>query len=153
MPKDVPRFWRVIPQRYNMLGNRCGACERVYFPPRESCPYCRRMSIGKMKDLKLSGKGEILTYTIIHVGSEDFEDQVPYPVAIIQLDEGPKVTGQIVDCDNENIHIGMRVESTFRKIQQDSSTGAIYYGYKFTKCKEKNKKNETTIEEQVVNPL
>lgn len=84
-----------------------------------------------MTDLKLSGKGEILSYTIIHVGSDDFEEQVPYPVAIIQLDEGPKLTAQIVDCSFEQLHIGMRVESEFRMIQQDGSTGAIYYGYKF----------------------
>jgi uncharacterized OB-fold protein len=109
--------------------------------------------MGKMQDIKLSGKGEILTYTIIHVGPDDFEEQVPYPVAIIQLDEGPKITAQIVDCDNAEVHIGMRVESTFRKIQQDSSTGAIYYGYKFRKCLETTKETKDPVEEQVVNPL
>lgn len=135
MPKDVPRFWREIQQRYNMIGNKCGSCDRVYFPPREPCPYCRRESLGKMEKIKLSGKGEIITYTIIHVGSDDFAEQVPYPVAIIKLDEGPKITAQIVDCSVDDLHIGMRVESVFRKIQQDGSTGAIYYGYKFKPVK------------------
>ena len=88
-----------------------------------------------MKDIKLSGKGEVVTYTIIHVAPEDFEEQVPYPIAIIQLEEGPCVTGQIVDCSLEDVKIGMKVESTFRKIQQDGHTGAIYYGYKFQKRK------------------
>ncbi len=59
MPKDVPRFWREIPQRYNLIGNQCDSCGKVFFPPRVSCPYCRRKSIGKMQELKLSGKGEI----------------------------------------------------------------------------------------------
>ena len=127
----VPRFWREIPQRYNLIGNKCRACDHVYFPPRESCPYCRRKSIGKMKNIKFSGKGKILTYTIIHSASEGFEEQVPYPMAIIELDEGPRITAQIVDCDLEKIKIGMRVEKTFRKIQQDGKIGAIYYGYKF----------------------
>lgn len=86
-----------------------------------------------MKDTKLSGKGEIVTYTIIHVGPEDFEEQVPYPVAIIKLEEGPQITAQIVDCSIDDVKIGMKVESTFRKIRQDGSTGAIYYGYKFKK--------------------
>jgi uncharacterized OB-fold protein len=88
-----------------------------------------------MQTLKLSGKGEIITYSIIHVGPDDFEEQVPYPVAVIQLDEGPKITAQIVDCPLDDLHIGMKVESEFRKIQQDGSTGAIYYGYKFRKVK------------------
>ena len=62
----VPRFWREIPQRYNLISNQCGSCKKIYFPPRESCPYCRRKSMGKMKELKLKGTGKILTYSIIH---------------------------------------------------------------------------------------
>ncbi len=131
MPKDVPRFWREIPQRYNLAANTCGVCGRVFFPPMESCPDCRRRSIGKMQAVKLKGKGEIITYTIIHVGPDDFEEQVPYPIAIIQMDEGPRLTAQIVDCKAEDVSIGKKVECVFRKIQQDGSTGAIYYGYKF----------------------
>jgi uncharacterized OB-fold protein len=127
----VPRFWREIPQRYNLIGNQCEVCNKVYFPPRETCPYCRRKSIGKMKDIKFSGKGKVITYTIIHEAPEDFEGQTPYPMAIIQLDEGPKLTAQIVDCKVEDVKIGMRVKSTFRKIQEDGYIGAIYYGYKF----------------------
>ena len=72
-----------------------------------------------------------MTYTIIYDPPEHFEGQTPYPIAIIQLDEGPKVTAQIVDCELDNIKIGMRVQSTFRKIQEDGYIGAIYYGYKF----------------------
>ncbi|MCK4348075.1 MAG: Zn-ribbon domain-containing OB-fold protein [Thermoplasmatales archaeon] len=127
----VARFWREIPQRYNLIGNKCGSCGRVFFPPRESCPYCRRKSMGKMQELKLSGKGEIVTYTIIHAGPENFKEQVPYPIAIIKLEEGPQLTAQIVDCDIDDVKIGMKVESTFRRIQEDGYTGAIYYGYKF----------------------
>jgi len=129
----VARFWREIPQRYNILANECGSCNRVFFPPKESCPDCRRKSMGKMKEVKLSGKGEVITYTIIHVGQEGFEEQVPYAIAIIKLEEGPQITAQIVDCELDEVKIGMKVESTFRKIKQDGSTGAIYYGYKFIK--------------------
>jgi uncharacterized OB-fold protein len=134
MVKGVSRFWREIPQRYNLMANKCGECGNVYFPPREACPYCRRKSMGNMIDLKLSGKGTVITYTVIHVGPEDFEEQVPYPIAIIKLDEGPKITAQIIDCKPYDVKIGMKVQSTFRKIQQDGSTGAIYYGYKFRLC-------------------
>ncbi|MEF8847933.1 MAG: Zn-ribbon domain-containing OB-fold protein [Candidatus Thermoplasmatota archaeon] len=135
MKTDVARFWREIPQRYNLIGNKCGKCGKVFFPPRESCPKCRRKSIGKMEKYKLSGKGEVVSYTIIYVGPEEFEEQVPYPVAIIELEEGPRVTGQIVDCNLDEIEIGIKVESTFRRIQEDGDTGAIYYGYKFKKSK------------------
>jgi uncharacterized OB-fold protein len=131
MKTDVARFWREIPQRYNLVGNKCGSCAKVFFPPKQSCPECRRKSMGKMEQIKLSGKGEIITYTITHVGPDNFEEQVPYPVAIVELEEGPRVTAQIVDCDIKDVKIGMKVESTFRRIQEDGSTGALYYGYKF----------------------
>jgi uncharacterized OB-fold protein len=131
MKSNVARFWREIPQRYNLIGNICGSCKRIFFPPREACPFCRRKSIGKMEDFKLSGKGEIISYTIIHQAPENFEEQVPYPIAVIELEEGPKVTAQIVDCDIDDVEIGMKVQSTFRRIQEDGYIGAIYYGYKF----------------------
>ena len=51
------------------------------------------------------------------------------------------------------VHIGMRVECTFRKIQQDSSTGAIYYGYKFRKCREHKVEKDVSIEEHVVKSI
>jgi uncharacterized OB-fold protein len=86
-----------------------------------------------MKEMKFSGKGEVITYSIIYVGPSGFEEQTPYPIAIIKLEEGPQVTAQIVDCPLEEIKIGMKLESTFRKIQQDGDAGAIYYGYKFRK--------------------
>jgi len=89
-----------------------------------------------MEDIKLSGKGEIVTYTIIYAGPKAFEEQVPYPVAIIKLKEGPQITAQIVDCDIDDVKIGMKVENTFRRIQEDGYTGAIYYGYKFKPVKE-----------------
>ena len=129
--RAVPRFWREIPQRYSIIGNQCGVCKKFYFPPRESCPFCRRKSIDKMETKKLKGKGKVVTYSIVHDAPDQFEGQAPYPIAIIELDEGPHLTAQIVDCNVNDIKIGMEVESTFRKIQEDGYMGAIYYGYKF----------------------
>jgi len=151
--EGVARFWREIPQRYNFIGNKCGSCERIFFPPREACPYCRRKSLGKMADIKLDGKGKIITYSIIHVGPEDFEEQIPYPIAIVELDEGPRITAQIVDCNLNDIKIGMRVESTFRRIQEDGYTGAIYYGYKFKPAKQIVTESKSALSSQDMCPL
>lgn len=127
----VPRFWREIPQRYNLIGTKCKVCGRVYFPPREVCPYCRRKSLENMEKIKLSGKGTLYSYTIIHTPPSKFEGQAPYAVGIVELEEGPRITSQIVDCELDKIKIGMKVEAVFRKIQEDGDTGAIYYGFKF----------------------
>ena len=125
----VPRFWREIPNRYNLIGTRCGKCDKVFFPPRYICPSCRRM--GKLEPYKLNGRGKVISYTITHVAPNGFEDQVPYALAIIELDEGPRLTAQVTDCDPSKVDIGSRVEMVFRRIGHEGEDGPIYYGYKF----------------------
>lgn len=127
----IARFWRENQSRYNMQGKKCGACEKVYFPPRDLCPKCRRASIGKMEALKLSGKGKVVSYTTVHDGLPEFSMQVPYMMAIIELEEGPMITGQIVDAEPEDIDFGTEVESVFRKLGQEGECGILHYGYKF----------------------
>lgn len=127
----TPRFWREIPSRYNLIGNKCGNCGKNFFPPRIICPECHRKSVGKMKEIMLNGEGEVVTYSVIHNAPKAFEMQVPYTMAIIQLKEGVSLTGQIIDCDPKDVNIGMKVKATFRKIGEDGSSGVIYYGYKF----------------------
>ena len=124
----VPRFWRNIPARYNLIGTKCLTCEKCYFPPRTTCPACRRA--GKIEMHKFEGIGEVVTYTVIHSASEGFDRQTPYVLAIIRLDEGPCMTAQIV-CDPNEIEIGMKVRSTFRKIAEEGPDGVICYGTKF----------------------
>lgn len=126
-----PRFWRECSQRYNLIGTKCLICDKVFFPPRNICPECRRGSLEKREEIKLSGKGEILTYTVVHSPLKPFALQVPYVMAIIELDEGPRVTAQIVSCDIEDVKIGSKVKSVFRKIREDGKSGIIHYGYKF----------------------
>jgi len=130
---SIPRFWRNIKSRYNLLGTKCLNCNQVYFPPRSFCPRCRRKS--KITEYKLEGKGEVLTYTTIHAPPEGFGTQAPYIMAIVKLNDGPKITTQIVNCSPEEIKIGMKVEAVFRKIKEDGSSGIIHYGYKFQPVK------------------
>lgn len=127
----APRFWREIPNRYNLIGTKCGNCNKVLFPPRYICPYCRRM--GKLEPYKLSRRGKIVTYSVVRAGAEGFEEQVPYILAIVELDDGPRLTTQIADCGPNEIKIGDEVELTFRRVSEDGKDGVIYYGFKFKK--------------------
>lgn len=127
----IPRFWREIPSRYNLIGTKCGSCGTVDFPPRAVCPMCGRKSIGKMQRIKLKGTGQVVTYTVIHDAPAQFEMQKPYVVAIVEMDEGVRLTSQIIDADPEDVKIGMRVQASFRRLGQEGSAGVIHYGYKF----------------------
>jgi hypothetical protein len=93
------------------------------------CPECRRK--GQLENIKFSGKGKIHTYSTIHTPTEEFKALSPYTVAIIELEEGAKITSQIVDCQKNDIQIGDDVELVFRKIKEEGDEGVISYGYKF----------------------
>lgn len=125
----VSRFWREQKGRYNLVGTHCEKCNEYFYPGRAICPVCRRD--GKMESYKFKGTGEIVTYTITHTSSDDFDDLTPYALAIVKLDEGPRLTTQIVDDFEEKIAIGKRVHPVFRKLGSDGESGIIYYGTKF----------------------
>jgi len=129
----VARFWREIPQRYNLKGTKCMACDRVFFPPKVICPSCRRKSLGKMKNCSLKGTGTIESYTTIYAPPPHFEGEEPYVIALIKMDEGCYLVGQIVDIELDEISIGMKIVSCFRRIYENGNSGAIQYGYKFKK--------------------
>ncbi|MFZ2410179.1 MAG: Zn-ribbon domain-containing OB-fold protein [Candidatus Methanoperedens sp.] len=125
---SVPRFWRRLKNLYNLIGTRCEKCGEYYYPPRNMCPRCRRN--GVIVPFKFKGKGEVVTYTIVHSATKDYAKHTPYILAIIKLDEGPRLTSQVI-CAHEDIHIGMKVKSAFRRLGEESEKGMIYYGTKF----------------------
>lgn len=122
------RYWREIPQRYRLEANKCTGCGKINFPPRLICSVCHSKD---MEKTKLAETGKVLTYTIIRVPPHRFVDQAPYAVGIVELDDGVKITGQIVDCDFEDIKIGLNVKIEFRKLFDVGESGILCYGYKF----------------------
>jgi uncharacterized OB-fold protein len=62
-----------------------------------------------------------------------YEEFVPYTVALVQLDEGPIITAQLTDVDQDEVEIGMEVEMVTRRLREDGDDGLLVYGYKFRK--------------------
>jgi len=121
------RYWREIPQRYRLEANKCTSCGQVYFPPRLICAACRSR---EFQPVTLSDRGKILTYTVIRIAPSQFTDQAPYAVGIIELNDGVRLTAQIVDCDLDALAIGQEVRLEFRRLQADGDAGILCYGYK-----------------------
>lgn len=144
----MPRFWREQPQRYRLVASECQRCTRVHFPPRTVCPSCRRESLGKLAPRQLTGVGKVLTWTEVRQPAPGFENQTPYVMGIVELEEGCRVMSQIVDVDAQHIESGLAVEACFRKIREDGKSGVIYYGYKFRPLQ----RRATTKTEVVVQP-
>jgi len=125
---EISRNWRLQKQRYGLVGEVCDQCGNKIFPPRDVCPHCAE----KAKTLyQFSGKGEVYSYTTVYDAPEGYEEQAPYTVAIVKLEEGPMVTAQLTDVDNGKVEIGQKVEMVTRKLRQDGERGMLVYGYKF----------------------
>ncbi|MCC7206924.1 MAG: Zn-ribbon domain-containing OB-fold protein [Anaerolineae bacterium] len=118
--------WRVKSQRYALQGEKCPHCGHFIFPPRDVCPECAQEA---RTVVQLSGKGEVFSYTIVTDPPAGFEEQAPYVLAIVKLDEGPMLTAQLTDLDGAPA-IGMRVEMVTRKLRAEGAD-PIIYGYKF----------------------
>ena len=85
----------------------------------------------------MKGTGKIFSFTEVHDALEELSLQKPYLVAIVEFDEGPKATGQVIDCDPNDVKIGTPVRATLRKLSEEGPSGIIHYGYKFVPVKEK----------------
>lgn len=89
---------------------RCGDCSHVYFPARPFCPTCSSRDVNWFT---ASGKGTLFSYVINHRAPKGFE--APYIIAVVQLEEGPRMMSNLVDCPQtpEALEIDMPLEVTF----------------------------------------
>ncbi len=124
---SVPRMWRNEKYRYRLEASRCKGCDKTYLPARLICPACGGT---EFDFVKLPDKGKVVTYSMVNVGTEKTQFEVPYVIAIIELENGHRLTTQVVDTENKKVAIGSQVRLVFRKIQEESETGVIGYGYK-----------------------
>lgn len=128
---EISRHWRLRQQRYQLIGEACAHCETKIFPPRDICPDCGEEA---RESFKFSGRGEVYSYTTVRQAPEGFQEQAPYTVALVRLEEGPLVTAQLTDLGNEPVSIGMPVEMVTRRLRSDGERGMLVYGYKFRPC-------------------
>ena len=104
---EVSSHWRIKKQRYALLGEVCPHCHEKIFPPRDICPDCGEEARALFH---FSGKGSVYSYTTLNDAPAGFQEQAPYTVALVQLEEGPMVTAQLTDLGDQPAEIGMPVE-------------------------------------------
>lgn len=92
-----------------LLLQHCTDCGRPQFYPRILCSHCGSRELGWQA---ASGDGRIATFTVVRQPvSPAYE--APYVVALIDLDEGPRMMSHIVNCDPEQIRVGQTVQVLF----------------------------------------
>jgi uncharacterized OB-fold protein len=116
--EDSAPFWEAA-HRGELRMQRCGDCGHIRFPPALLCARCLSE---RAEWVALSGRGTVFSWIVVHQSQHPaFNSDVPYNVAIIELEEGPRLHTNIVDCANDRIYIGMPVEVTFERVSDDTA--------------------------------
>jgi uncharacterized OB-fold protein len=115
-PETRP-FWEAS-RRHELCLQRCRACGRHFFYPRAACPHCLASDI---EWRRVSGRGTLHTFTVVHRGQRNFPLGTPYVIAIVELTEGPRLMTNLVgiEPDPAKIRIGLPVEVVFEDVSAE----------------------------------
>lgn len=114
--QDTEQYWAAA-REHRFVIQRCASCGEHQFYPRGVCSHCLSSDL---EWNEASGKGTVyscsVNYRAPHPG---FADNLPFVLAIVELEEGPRMMTNIVDCDPESVTIGMEVTVTFDDITEE----------------------------------
>ena len=109
-PEESDEFFEAA-KDHRLLIQRCTACSEYQFYPRKLCVHCGSPDV---EWAQASGRGTVHTYTVIHQqGMPGWRDEVPYVAAVIDLEEGVRMTSTVVGVEPSSVTVGMPVEVTF----------------------------------------
>lgn len=112
-PTPLSQPWWDACKKQKLLIQQCGDCGHFQFYPRNVCTACGSTGL---EWFQTSGKGRVRSYTIIrHPVSKAYADEVPYTIALVQLDEGPTLMSALTACDPDSIRIGQQLEVVFER--------------------------------------
>jgi uncharacterized OB-fold protein len=117
---EVKQFWDATADG-RLLLPRCQDCQAVIWFPRPFCPECASTNIDWFQ---ASGRGTVYSYTVNRRGQADMPDYRNagvYVLAYVELEEGPRVMTNIVDCDPDSVQIGQQVEVVFHDTGQGTA--------------------------------
>jgi uncharacterized OB-fold protein len=92
MTEFTQRFWQGLASG-DFQTTRCDDCERLTFPPKPFCPHCWSE---RVRWVPLSGRGKLYSQTVVHAAPMVFQDEVPYRVGIVDLDEGLRIATRVL---------------------------------------------------------
>lgn len=107
----IENFYRFCAQR-KLMGVKCVRCGRMSALPRNKCRKCNSTD---MEWNELKGSGRLLSYSIVHVATSEFQNLAPYAVGIVQMDEGTTLSGIIRNVKTEDLKIGMNLVVDFEE--------------------------------------
>ncbi len=109
-------FWEAALNE-KLIIQQCKDCEKYVFYPRIACPHCFS---DNMEWIEASGKGTVYSYTVVENNAPSaFKNDMPYVVAVVQLEEGVRMLSNIVECEPQEVTCDMPVQVTFEKLNDE----------------------------------
>jgi uncharacterized OB-fold protein len=97
--------------RHQLVVQRCAGCGALRFPARSICSTCLSR---EATWVPVAGRGTVFSFAIQHQAVHPgFAAEVPYAVIVVQLEEGPRLLSNLVDCPTADVRVGMPVEVVF----------------------------------------
>lgn len=119
---DTVPYWDAA-REGRLLIRRCRECGEAGFYPRPFCPSCWSADV---EWEEASGRATLYTFSVIHQNElPPFAGWLPYVAAIVELEEGPRMMTNVVDCDLDALAVGMALEVTFRE-HSDTITAPVF---------------------------
>ncbi len=120
LPRPTPEtqeFWDGL-KRHELRIQQCRDCRRHYFYPRPFCPRCHSQNV---EWTTVSGRGTLETFVINHRPMRGFEDETPYVIAVVTLDEGPRMMTNLINVepDPEHVQTDMAVEIVYDDVTDE----------------------------------
>lgn len=117
VPDEASRPFFLGAKEHRLMLQQCRVCGSAHWPVKSRCPACLSPDIIWVQ---ASGKGTLYTFALMHqVYHPGFASEVPYNVAEVDLEEGPRIISTIIGCSNADLRIGMPLEVTFEDITDE----------------------------------
>jgi hypothetical protein len=111
---ETEKFWSAVQER-RLVMPKCEACGTVNFPPRVACEACTKADFTWTE---MSGRGKVYSYTVYHrVYHPAFKEKVPYVVAVVELEEGPRIISNIVGVPLAEVTCDMPVAVMYDEVR------------------------------------
>lgn len=115
---DTLAWWEAARQG-RLLLRHCGDCGAVTYYPRPFCPRCWSENVDWQE---ACGRGTLYSWSVIYSNDQPpFRDRVPYVAAMVDLEEGPRMMTNVVDCEFDRLRVDMALRLEFLEISEDYS--------------------------------
>jgi uncharacterized OB-fold protein len=116
-------YWDATRQG-KLVVQQCSDCSHRLFPPAARCSEC---GSAQLAWAPLSGRGVVYTYTVTHRAPHPvLAEQCPLVIAVVELEEGPRMISNVIGCDPSAVEIGMPVQVAFEPVDDSDMVLPVF---------------------------